>query len=65
MEKELADDTLRGVKRIANYIGENERAVYHKLSKGILPGGKEGSGWISSKSRLRQHYARLTSGESV
>jgi hypothetical protein len=63
MELELADDILRGVKRISAFINEDTRSTYHKLSTGSLPGGKEGNQWIASKSALREHYARITSGK--
>jgi hypothetical protein len=65
MTNEIADDILRGVKRISQFINEDERATNHKLATGKLPGGKEGAQWIASKRVLREHYARLTSGESV
>ncbi|MGY3409148.1 hypothetical protein ACVWZV_005261 [Bradyrhizobium sp. GM5.1] len=65
MDIELADDILRGVKRISAFINEDERSTYHKLSSGRLPGGKEGNQWIASKRVLREHYARITSGRAA
>ncbi|MGY4570553.1 hypothetical protein ACVWY5_003623 [Bradyrhizobium sp. USDA 3256] len=62
---EIADDLLRGVKRISAFINEDERATYHKLSTGKLPGGKEGNQWIASKSVLRDHYASITRGRAA
>jgi hypothetical protein len=62
MESEIGGDILRGVKQIADFIGEDERRAYHKLSRGYIPAGKEGSEWVASKSVLRGHYARLTGG---
>lgn len=62
---DLADDILRGVKNIANFINEDERATYHKLAIGALPGGKEGGQWIASKRVLLDHYARLTRGKAA
>jgi hypothetical protein len=59
MEK-IGDDLLRGVARIARFINEEERSTYHKLARGYLPGGKEGSEWIASKTVLREHYRQLT-----
>jgi len=59
MEFELADDILRGVKRISAFINEDTRSAYNKLSTGKLPGGKEGNQRIASKSALREHYARI------
>jgi hypothetical protein len=60
MESKMGADLLRGVKNIARFINEDERSTYHKLSRGYVPAGKEGSEWIASKSVLREHYARLT-----
>jgi hypothetical protein len=59
MEK-IGADLLRGVRSIARFINEDERATYHKLARGYVPAGKEGSEWIASKTVLREHYARLT-----
>ena len=60
MDIEFGDDLLRGVKQISKFINEDERSTFHKLSKGTLPGGKEGAQWIASKSVLREHYAKIT-----
>ena len=60
METEIADDLLRGVRKIADFIGDDERSTNHKLATGKLPGGKEGSQWIASKTVLRDHYAKIT-----
>jgi hypothetical protein len=57
---EIADDLLRGVKRIAQFINDDERSTNHKLVTGKVPGGKEGSQWIASKTVLRDHYAKIT-----
>jgi hypothetical protein len=60
MSVKIADDILRGVKNIADFIGEDSVATNHKLAKGHLPAGKEGSQWIASKTVLLDHYARIT-----
>ena len=60
MDTEIADDILRGVKNIADYINEDARATNHKLATGALPGGKEGNQWIASKAVLRDHYKNIT-----
>jgi hypothetical protein len=65
MEAEIGTDLLRGVKQISRFINENERATFHKLSTGKLPGGKEGSQWIASKAVLREHYSKLTAGKAA
>jgi hypothetical protein len=61
----LGSDLLRGVKAIADFINEEERSTYHKLSTGQLPGGKEGVQWIASKAVLRKHYAKITGAEAA
>ena len=58
----LSDDLLRGVRAIAEFIGEDERRVYYKCEKSLIPCGKEGNVYIASRRRLREHYAALTSG---
>jgi hypothetical protein len=65
MDTEIADDILRGVKNIADYINEDARATNHKLATGALPGGKEGNQWVASKSVLRDHYMKITSGKAA
>jgi hypothetical protein len=65
MDTEIADDILRGVKKIANFINEDARATNHKLATGALPGGKEGNQWIASKTVLRDHYVKITSGKAA
>ena len=63
MDTEIADDILRGVKNIANFINEDARATNHKLATGALPGGKEGNQWVASKAVLRNHYKNITAGK--
>jgi hypothetical protein len=64
MESKMGADLLRGVRSIARFINEDERSTYHKLSRGYVPAGKEGSEWIASKAVLREHYAKLTAGRN-
>jgi hypothetical protein len=59
----LVSDTLRGVSEIAQFTGEAERRTYYLLEHGIIPGGKMGAQWIASKTKLREHYARITAGK--
>jgi hypothetical protein len=60
MNSDIAGDILRGVRKIAEFTGDDERATHHKLANGKLPGGKEGNQWVASKQVLKEHYARLT-----
>jgi hypothetical protein len=62
---DIANDILRGVKSIANFINEDERATCHKLATGALPGGKEGNQWIASRRVLHEHYAKITGGKAA
>jgi hypothetical protein len=57
-----AEDLLRGVPAIAEYIGETERKTYYQCEKGLIPVGKLGATWIASKTKLRRHYDQLTDG---
>jgi hypothetical protein len=65
MSSEIAGDILRGVRKIAQFIEEDERATYYKLSTGKLPGGKEGNQWVASKGVLRAHYERITKDKAA
>jgi hypothetical protein len=58
----FADDLLRGVKPIAEFIGEDERRTYYLLEQRLLPAGKLGSSWVASRRKLREFYDRLTEG---
>lgn len=62
----LADDLLRGIKAISEFIGEEERRAYYLAEQGIIPVGKEGKGrYIGSKQVLRAYYRRLTGGAAA
>ena len=61
----MTDDILRGVKRIADFIGEMKRATNHKLATKKIPAGKEGSQWVASKSVLCAHYAKITGAKAA
>jgi hypothetical protein len=56
--EDLATDRLRGVGRIAAFLGETPRRVSYMVERGLLPHTKEGRSVISHKSWLRAHYAR-------
>jgi hypothetical protein len=59
----VADDRLRGVTQIAEFIGENYRTTVYLLTTKRIPAGKQGKSWLASRQLLREHYARLASGE--
>ena len=49
---ELRDDTLRGAKAIADFIGESERRTFYLLEKRQLVAFKRGEIWHSRKSTI-------------
>jgi hypothetical protein len=56
----LADDLVRGVKPIAEFLGESERRTSYLLERAYVPAGTVGSAWVASKKALRAHFARVT-----
>lgn len=58
----ITDDALRGVVEIADFIGERRRRTFYLCERGLIPVGKLGSRWIASKTKLRAHYDKITSG---
>jgi hypothetical protein len=62
-ESSLADDLLRGVKPIAEFLGESERRTFYLCERGYIPVGKVGTTWVASKKALRAHFERITGGE--
>jgi hypothetical protein len=61
----LGNDLLRGVAAISQFLGQPRRRVFYLLGQGRLPAGKEGALWVSSKTALRAHYERLTTGTAA
>jgi hypothetical protein len=61
-EDSLADDLLRGVRPIAEFLGETERRTFYLCERGYIPAGKVGAAWVASKKALRAHFGRLTAG---
>jgi hypothetical protein len=57
MTDTVASDVLRGVGAISQEVGLTKREAYYKLEKGIIPAGKDGSQWVASRKKLREHYA--------
>jgi hypothetical protein len=60
----LAEDVIRGIKSIAQDIGESERRTLYLCERGYIPVGKEGRIWVASRRVLREHYARITAGSA-
>ena len=61
----LADDLLKGADQISEFIGENLWRTYHLLENQVIPAGKQGNYCIASKRALREHYERLTRGQTT
>ena len=62
-EIDLSSDRLRGMKAIAQFIGEDERRCYYLATNGLLPGVfKQGSVWLGLKSVIREGYERAARG---
>jgi hypothetical protein len=61
----IADDLLEGMKSISRFTGISERRAFYLAEKGDLPGVfKQGGRWIGLKSKIREGYCRLASGEA-
>ena len=52
----LAGDILRGAAQIGAFLGLGPRQAFYFLQKGEIPAVKEGSAWVTTKSRLIRHY---------
>jgi hypothetical protein len=64
-DDKLANDLLRGVPAIAEYLGESPRQTYALLETGQLPGFKMPNGRTHArKTTLNEHYARLEAKRS-
>ncbi len=61
-ESSLADDLLRGVGSIAEFLGESQRRTFYLCERSYIPVGKVGTTWIASKKALRAHFDRITGG---
>jgi hypothetical protein len=62
-DEKLANDILRGVPAISDYVGEKPKQTYRLLETGRLPGFKmpDSSIWHARKSTLDRHYQYLDS----
>jgi hypothetical protein len=60
IDEEIADDLLRGLTEISEFIDENERKTAHLIRRGEIPAGRLGHEYVASKQRLREHYRQLT-----
>ena len=56
---ELAGDLMLGAKPIGDFLGVDERQVYHLNERRVLPIFKFGNRLAARKSRLRQGVEKL------
>lgn len=55
----ISDDLLKGVPKIARFLGWTERQVYHAVNNGNLPSFRVGASICSRRSTLVSHIERL------
>ena len=60
--EDLANDLLRGISGISQFIGESVRRTYYLAETKKIPAFKMGKIWMARKSRLRRHYEELEAG---
>jgi hypothetical protein len=61
-EQTLANDLLRGARRIGKYIGATEDQVHYLYRSRKWPIGKLGKDLIASKAQLTKHANKITAG---
>lgn len=60
---ELSKDRLRGMKNIAEFIGEDERRCYYLASRKMLKGVfREGNSWVGLRSVIREAQENAARG---
>lgn len=64
-EISLGSDLLYGARAIADFLGISPKTASNKLTARQIPAGKEGGIWVSSRSSLRAHYDRLSTGGAL
>jgi hypothetical protein len=57
----LGDDLLRGVKAIADELGEGERRIHHLIATRQIPAFKMGGRLYCRRSALQTHVKKLES----
>jgi hypothetical protein len=61
-DNDLAADLLRGIPRIAKFLGTTERQTYYLAEKRLIPAFKRGKIWEARRSTLRRHTEQLEAG---
>jgi hypothetical protein len=63
---DLSNDRLRGMKSIAQFVGEDERRCYYLASNNLLPGVfRQGKTWVGLKSVIREGYERAARAQAA
>jgi hypothetical protein len=60
--EDLADDLLRGISGISQFIGEPVRRTYYLAETKKIPAFKLGKIWMARKSTLRRYIEKLEAG---
>jgi hypothetical protein len=58
-EDDLADDLLRGIHKIARFLGTTDRQAYYMAGRGLIPAFKRGKIWEARRSTLVRHIEKL------
>jgi hypothetical protein len=63
MKNDLADDRLQGMKKIAEFRGDDPRRCYYLAKKGLLQGVfREGNSYVGLKSIIREKQESAARG---
>jgi hypothetical protein len=62
--KDIETDLIWGIKAIAAAVNLTPRQTHYQLTSGLIPAGQQGEKWVASRKVLRDHFARLTSGQA-
>jgi len=60
---DLAADLLRGIPRIARFLGMSDRQAYYLAEKKLIPAYKRGKIWEMKKSTARRQTEVLEAGQ--
>jgi hypothetical protein len=58
----IADDLLKGLAQIADFLGESEHRAAELIKRGDIPAAKWGKEYIGSKRHIARHIDQQTAG---
>lgn len=64
-ELDLKDDTIKGLAKIADFLGEDLYRTQRLLTKRVYPAAKIQGRWTASKQQLRRRHNQLLAGETA